>query len=222
MNYRRKDTREPSILMVPGIHNSGPRHWQSLWETDDPRISRAELGSWDQPHRNAWVTNLSHAIRSLAAPVILCAHSLGCLAVAWWAALEGQHSGNPVAGALLVAPPDCDRDDLDPKLADFAPAPRLALPFPALLVASQNDPYADIDHARQIARAWGANFHDAGELGHINADSGIGRWQEGRALLQRMTDVGRLTVLARQSFMTPGATGAERLGPALGRQVGAA
>lgn len=205
MSYRMHDTPEPSILMVPGIHNSGPRHWQSLWEAEDRRITRAELGNWDQPRRNAWVTNLSHAIRALTAPVVLCAHSLGCLAVAWWAALEGQRGGSPVTGALLVAPPDCDREDLDPKLADFAPTPRLALPFPALLVASRNDPYADIDHAWETARIWGANFHDAGDLGHINVESGIGRWREGRALLRRMTDVGRLTVLARNASLTHGA-----------------
>lgn len=202
MEERRHDTPEPSILMVPGLDNSGPHHWQSLWEADDPRIVRADLGMWDQPRRNVWVTNLDHAIRSLAAPVILCAHSLGCLAVAWWALLEGEQSGHRVAGALLVASPDCDRPDHHPGLADFAPTPRVALPFPALLVASRNDPYAELAHARQTARIWGATLHDAGELGHINAESGLGRWAEGRALLRRMTDVGRLTALARTSVFS--------------------
>ena len=202
MDYRRDDTPDPSILMVPGLCNSGPHHWQTLWEAEDPRIVRADLGMWDQPRRNVWVTNLGHAIRSLAAPVIICAHSLGCLAVAWWALMEGEQDEGRVAGALLVAPPDCDRADVDPRLADFAPMPRVALPFPALLVASRNDPYADIGHARQTARAWGATLHDAGELGHINADSGLGRWAEGRALLRRMADVGKLTVLARSSVFS--------------------
>lgn len=202
MEHHRHAAPEPSILMVPGLHNSGPHHWQSLWEADDSRIVRADLGMWDQPRRNVWVTNLGHAIRSLAAPVVVCAHSLGCLAVAWWALLEGEQDEQRVAGALLVAPPDCDRTDLDPKLADFAPTPRVALPFPALLVASRNDPYADISHARQTARIWGATFHDAGELGHINADSGLGRWSDGLALLRRMTDVGRLTALARTPLFT--------------------
>ncbi len=40
---------------------------------------------WNTPHRNAWVIKLDQAIRSAQAPVILAAHGLGCLAVAWWA-----------------------------------------------------------------------------------------------------------------------------------------
>lgn len=181
--------REPQILLVPGVDNSGPRHWQTIWEAEGPWFSRADLGMWHRPHRNAWVTKLGHSIRNLASPVILCAHSLGCLAVAWWAAFEGQSYGHPVAGALLVAPPDCDRSDVDPRLTDFGPAPTVALPFPALLVASRDDPYADIERARAMADAWGAVFHDAGSLGHINADSGLGSWAEGRALLRRVADL---------------------------------
>lgn len=189
---------EPSILMVPGIDNSGPSHWQSLWEAEDPRIVRAELGMWSQPRRNVWVTNLGQAIRQLTAPVVICAHSLGCLAVAWWAALEGQRHGDPVAAALLVAPPDCDRIDSCARLTDFAPTPQVQLPFPALVVASSNDHYADIDAAWRMAAIWGANFRDLGECGHINADSGIGRWPQGRALLARMVDIARLGQQSRK------------------------
>lgn len=193
---------EPTILMVPGIDNSGPGHWQSLWEAEDPRIVRAELGMWNRPRRNVWVTNLGHAIRQLTAPVVLCAHSLGCLAVAWWAALERQRSNHPVAAALLVAPPDCDWPDQDSRLADFAPSPEVQLPFPALLVASRNDPYADIDSAWRMAAQWGANFLDAGELGHINADSNLGRWPTGRALLARMVDIAKLSLPVGRSKFT--------------------
>ena len=47
-----------------------------------------ELGMWDQPHRNTWINQLNLAIRAADRPVILAAHSLGCLAVAWWAQPE--------------------------------------------------------------------------------------------------------------------------------------
>src|SRR3546814_13301348 len=33
-----------AILTVPGLENSGPAHWQSLWEDSDPACTRVEIG----------------------------------------------------------------------------------------------------------------------------------------------------------------------------------
>ena len=74
--------------IVPGLGGSGPTHWQSLWEAARDDTVRADLGLWDKPHRNSWVTKLDQAIRTAQAPVVLVGHSLGCLAIAWWAALS--------------------------------------------------------------------------------------------------------------------------------------
>ncbi|WP_066811623.1 RBBP9/YdeN family alpha/beta hydrolase [Sphingomonas asaccharolytica] len=176
----------PTILTVPGLGGSGPSHWQSLWETSRPDTHRIELGMWDQPHRNTWVTKIDQAVRQAKAPVILAAHSLGCLAVAWWAEMSPQPYGWPVAGALLVAPADPDRPDTAQELKGFAPTPRKALPFPSILVASTDDPWIDIGRARSMASFWGSHFVDAGAQGHLNAASGIGWWEEGRRLLDRV------------------------------------
>lgn len=180
----------PTILTVPGLHNSGPSHWQSLWERDNPQVIRADLGMWDRPHRNVWVTKLDQAIRAARAPVILAAHSLGCQAVAWWAELSGQPWGWPVAGALLVAPADVDRGDAPSELSGFAPSPRTLLPFPSILVSSSDDPWITHARARSLAAQWGSRFVDVGALGHINAASGVGDWSEGQALMERLVDAG--------------------------------
>jgi uncharacterized protein len=178
--------RRPLILTVPGLNNSGPAHWQSLWEASRDDCARAELGHWAAPRRNAWVTRLDQAIRTSEAPVILAAHSLGCLAVAWWAELAGQPWGWPVAGALLVAPPDVNGIEFCEELHCFAPSPRTMLPFPSILVASEDDPYCPIQRAFDLARDWGSHFVNIGPAGHINAASGVGWWQEGEELLERL------------------------------------
>ncbi|HEX8445296.1 MAG TPA: alpha/beta hydrolase [Sphingomonas sp.] len=183
------DGRTPTILTVPGLGGSGPSHWQTLWEQGRTDMIRADLGNWSSPRRNAWVTRLDQAIRAARAPVILAAHSLGCLTVAWWAALAGQTWGWPVAGALLVAPPDVDRADVRDELRDFGPSPRFMLPFPSILVASSDDPYVCSQRAFDMARDWGSHFVDAGPLGHLNAASGIGWWSEGQELLGRLIGV---------------------------------
>lgn len=180
--------RPPTVLTVPGLGNSGPAHWQTLWGQGRLDTHRVDLGMWDTPHRNAWVTKLDQAISSAQAPVILVGHSLGCQAIAWWASLSPQPYGWPVAGALLVAPADVDREGAPAELNTFAPAPRIPLPFPSILVASTDDPWVSIERAHSLAADWGSYFVDAGAQGHLNAASGLGWWPEGQALLDRVIE----------------------------------
>ncbi|MDE1997261.1 MAG: serine hydrolase family protein, partial [Rhizobiaceae bacterium] len=117
--------------------------------------------------------------RSTAAPILL-AHSLACQFVAHWAA------GATVAirGAFLVSPPDPSGSIYMTEAPSFVDPPRLRLPFPSLVIASTNDPFGSFDHAAECTRAWGSELIAAGALGHINADSGLGAWPEGRALFE--------------------------------------
>ena len=187
-------SKDPVILTVPGLGNSGSGHWQTAWEASLPGCRRVELGLWEDPHRNTWVNKLNRAIQRAEGPVILAAHSLGCMAVAWWAEYEqpgsargsGPAERGKVIGALLVAPPDVEDRPLDRRLTRFAPVPPSALPFPSILVASRNDPYLTLPQARRLARGWGSRLADAGEAGHINAQSGLGDWAFGRLLLNTL------------------------------------
>lgn len=176
-------TPQPAMLIIPGIDNSGPSHWQSLWEEQRSDAYRVDMESWTRPHRNSWITRLNLAVTNAERPLILVAHSLGCHAVAWWAALAEADVTHKVIGALLVAPPEVDAFPADHRLASFGPTPKAILPFRSILVASRNDPYVQFDRARALAGFWGSSFVDGGYLGHINADAHLGAWEEGERLL---------------------------------------
>ena len=64
--------------------------------------------------------------------------------------------------------------------------PRERLPFRAIVVASSDDVYVSMERAREYAAAWGARLVDAGPVGHINADSKLGRWTFGEQLLDEL------------------------------------
>ena len=89
-----------------------------------------------------------------------------------------------IRGALLVAPGDVERPDLREQVPGWAPIVRQRLPFAATLVGSRNDPFCSHERAHSLAASWGAHWVDLGAAGHINADSGLGDWPEGHALLQ--------------------------------------
>jgi len=167
----------PRVLILPGWLNSGPDHWQSRWQAlyGDQRV---EQHDWDTPRRGDWMARLEEVLLQDPRPALLVAHSLGCILTAAWAAHSRNTAG--VLGALLVAPGDTENPDLGPALPSWAPIVRQPLPFPSILVGSRNDPYCAFDKAQALAAAWGSRFVDLGERGHINAESGLGDWPEGR------------------------------------------
>lgn len=168
--------KDADILIIPGYTNSGPDHWQSRWEQKLSTARRVEQAEWSKPVRDAWVATTARAIDQAERPVVLVAHSLG-IPTAIHALAE---SGKAVAGAFFVAPPDVANPAIRPKhLMTFGPYPRDPLPFPSITVASRNDPFCKFEVAEDIAAAWGSLFIDAGESGHLNAESGHGPWPEG-------------------------------------------
>ena len=167
------------VLILPGWLNSGPQHWQSLWERDHSEFRRVQQKDWDTPLREDWVARLDDAVLHSAAPPVLVAHSLGCTTVAHWA----EKHTRAVHAALLVAPTDLSRPEVPDELHSFRPIPTKKLPFPSILVASTSDPWLSVKRAREIAYAWGSRFESAGPAGHINADSGFGPWPMGEMLL---------------------------------------
>ncbi|WP_312519832.1 alpha/beta hydrolase [Massilia sp.] len=173
------------VLILPGLWNSGPRHWQSLWHERYPQWQRTPHRDWTSPHRDEWVSELDAAIAQCRGAPILVAHSLGCMLVAHWA-----RCGSPlkVAGAFLAAPSDVEASSFPFDPGSWAPVPMEALPFPSLVVGSANDPFAATGRTRAFADAWGSRLVEIGDVGHLNTESGHGEWPEGLQLLEQFCD----------------------------------
>lgn len=191
-NGTRMNTPTPpltTVLVLPGWQNSGPAHWQSRWEALQSapfEFVRVQQSDWMRPLRGDWMIQLEEAVLAAPGPVLLAAHSMGCMLTAAWAG----HSQNThrVAGALLVAPGDPERQELRAVLKSWSPIVRKALPFKSILLGSENDPYCDLARAQGFAQSWGSQFMNYGVRGHINAESGLGDWPDGLTLLQRLCD----------------------------------
>ena len=167
------------IIILPGIGGSGELHWQTRWEKTNPRYRRFQPADWNRPDLKDWISALHRAVGAAPKPPLLVAHSLACLLVAHW-----QHlSAAPVAGAFLVAVPNPQSQAFPVEAASFADPPLSKFRFPSLIIASANDPYGTIEHARGRANQWGSGIVEVGELGHVNEASGLEDWPQGKALL---------------------------------------
>lgn len=163
-------------LIVPGLRNSGPTHWQTWFESQLPATRRVEQADWERPCLTDWARRVRDEIDAAGEPVWIVAHSFGCLA-AVTAAFTRPES---ILGALLVAPADPDRFRIAHGLLEEK------LRLPSLLIASDNDPWVGIPTARHWAGQWGSDFVDIGSAGHINVESGHGPWPRGLDFFQQL------------------------------------
>ncbi len=189
------------VLMVPGMWNSGPENWQTLWQAEHIEYRRVMQRDWDHPVCKEWVRTLDEYVSAASDEddidgVVLVAHSLGCATVAHWAKRYANRIGSEriddrrkpamVLGALLVAPSDVEAPSYPSDATGFQPMPLCPFPFRSTVVASANDPYVTMERAEAFAKAWGSKFVSIGEAGHINADSGYGPWEAGKKYLQEL------------------------------------
>lgn len=176
-----------TVLFVPGLRDHVAEHWQTHAAAALPGSVTVEPLRLDGLSRAARVKALDDALQAIAGEVVLAAHSAGCLMVAAWALAPTR----AIKGALLVTPADVENPlpegypTFDALSANgWLPIPRSPLPFPALVVASRNDPLAGFAKVEELARCWGAGLHDAGEVGHLNPAAGFGPWPEAIPLIE--------------------------------------
>ncbi|MFI0399000.1 MAG: RBBP9/YdeN family alpha/beta hydrolase [Thiolinea sp.] len=170
-------------LILPGIYNSDAGHWQTRWEALFPNARRVQQRDWYHPVCTEWVATLEQAVQQQTQPVILIAHSMGCLTVAHWAAQTKLQ----IQGALLVSVPDPQGPNFPTDAKGYGQTPRQPLPFKSIVVCSTDDPYGSEANMKTCADAWGSEFVAIGDYGHINASSGLGDWQQGQALLANLS-----------------------------------
>lgn len=177
---------ETTVLILPGLGDSGPDHWQSHWERDDASCQRVNQTEWDSPMLSDWASCLDAAVIGATRPVVLVGHSSACALVAHWAVKAGPARHALVRGALMVGPSDPEGANYPSGPRGFAPIPLARLPFPTIVVASTDDPYVSAERARAYAAAWGSRYVELASAGHINVAAGFGPWPEGRALLDEL------------------------------------
>ena len=183
----------PTVLIVPGLRDAVEQHWQTLLAADlaargrrvrtVPPMGRTDLDC------AARVAAIEREAQAIDGPLILVAHSGGCVMVAHWA----RQRQRAVRGALLATPPDFERpmppgypsvDAL--RAGGWLPVPRERLPFPSIVAASRDDPLARYDRVATWAAGWGAELVDLGEVGHLNPASGYGAWPRAESFIDAL------------------------------------
>ncbi|MEV0033398.1 alpha/beta fold hydrolase [Nocardia sp. NPDC050793] len=185
------DTAEPTVVIVPGLRDHVPEHWQTLLAARLDKVRTVPPLERDGLSRSARVTALDAVLADIEGPVVLVAHSAGVMITVHWA----QQPTRPVQGALLATPPDFETPlpqgyPTPEELAagGWHPIPWRRLPFPSIVAASTTDPLASYRRVAGMAEAWGSRLADLGDVGHLNPASGYGYWPRAEELLRELID----------------------------------
>jgi uncharacterized protein len=183
----------PTVVIVPGLRDHVAQHWQTLLEANlraqNRLVAAVSPMGRDDLDCASRVDAIERAVAAADGPVIVVAHSAGCLMVAHWA----RRRPRAIVGALLAVPPDFetpmpegypDLDALD--AAGWLPVPREPLPFASIVAASRNDPLARYDRVVELARGWRSELVDFGNVGHLNPASGFGEWPAAAGLIESL------------------------------------
>lgn len=174
----------PHLLIIPGLGDSGTKHWQSYWLKKFSNSTKVIQDNWDEPQLNEWLERLDESIQQIKEPTILVAHSLAVSLVMHWVS---QNNNPNIIGALLVAPADVNSPEHTPDfLRHFSPIPIQTVPFPSIVIGTENDTYISLERAKELASYWGSDFVNIGQKGHINSDSDLEYWEEGQGFLQQL------------------------------------
>ena len=181
-----------TFLIVPGLRDHVEEHWQTLLARQLPKSVTVPPLEHDKLSRTSRVDALNNTLAGIQGPVVIIAHSAGCITTVHWASLHAQQAGR-IHAALLATPADVE----NPMPAGYptleqlqgngwTPIPCLPLPFKTMVAASGNDPLAKFARAEGLAAAWKASLVDLGEVGHLNPAGGYGPWDDVHALLQQL------------------------------------
>ncbi|MCP2279485.1 RBBP9/YdeN family alpha/beta hydrolase [Nocardia amikacinitolerans] len=186
------DTAEPTVVIVPGLRDHVPEHWQTLLAERLDNVRTVAPLERDRLSLAARVAALDSVLTDVEGPVVLVAHSAGVMIAVHWA----QRPTRPVHAALLATPPDLETPlpQGHPTLQELEaggwnPIPRRRLPFPSIVAASTTDPLASHRRVAGMAEAWGSRMVDLGDVGHLNPASGYGYWPRAEELLRELTAV---------------------------------
>jgi len=204
-----KDSRQSTILFVPGLRDHVEEHWQTILARKIPGSRTVPPLERDKLSRAVRVAALDQALAEIDGPVVLVAHSAGVMITAHWAKGHQGSTQRPIEAALLVTPADLESPlpagypTLD-QLRDngWLPIPRTPLPFPSVLAASLNDPLGDFARVAQLAMAWRSKLVNVGEVGHLNPAAGYGEWPQAEELLREMCGVEPLREFSRNRRTT--------------------
>jgi predicted alpha/beta hydrolase family esterase len=163
------------ILILHGWGGSDFPHWQSHLASEIAKdygtVSFPLLDNCHFPSKNRWVKQVKKILEEFNPNTVIC-HSLANTLWFWLC----QEDIVEVENLIMVSPPSLQTSEITIKTFFPCEIPQNIYAKKIELIVSDNDPWVNLEEAEQVAQTIGANYTLIQKAGHINADSGFGKW----------------------------------------------
>lgn len=165
------------VLILHGWGGSDAPHWQAELAANIAKnygtVSFPLLDNCHFPSKNRWVKQVKEIVDTFKPDTVVC-HSL---ANTLWFWLCEEEDMSTVERLFMVSPPSLTTQENTIKTFFPCPMPSQLYAKEVQMIVSDNDPWVKLDEAKKLATHYGATFRILQNAGHINADSGYGKWE---------------------------------------------
>ena len=163
-------------LILHGWGGSDAPHWQAELAAEIAKdygtVSFPLLDNCHFPSRNRWIKQVKAILEDFKPDTVVC-HSLANT-LWFWLCEEGEIQ--TVEPLFMVSPPSLNTEEKTIKTFFPCPMPESIYAKEVHMIVSDTDPWVKMDEAKSIAAQIGAAFTTIHDAGHINDDSGYGKW----------------------------------------------
>ena len=164
------------VLILHGWGGSDHPHWQSHLASEIAKdygtVSFPLLDNCHFPSKNRWVRQVKKILEEFQPTTVVC-HSLANTLWFWLC----QEDIETIENLIMVSPPSLNTTESTIKTFFPCKIPKNIHAKNIELIVSDNDPWVKLDEAKNLAQTINANYTVIENAGHINADSGYGKWE---------------------------------------------
>ena len=164
------------ILILHGWGGSDAPHWQAELASEIAKnygtVSFPLLDNCHFPSKNRWMKQVKALLEEFKPDTVVC-HSL---ANTLWFWLCQEEEMQTVERLFMVSPPSLATAESTIKTFFPCDLPQNIYAKEVQMIVSDTDPWVKMDEAKEIAVHYGIPLTVIKDAGHINADSGYGKW----------------------------------------------
>ena len=173
-------SRKDKVLILHGWGGSDAPHWQAELAAaiakDYGTVSFPLLDNCHFPSKNRWIKQLQEILEDFRPDTIVC-HSLANTLWFWLSQEQDFMQQIPEIKRLFMVSPPSLTTNVD-TIKTFFPCemPEKLYAKEVQMIVSDNDPYNQVEEAKIMAQRYDILLTVIKNAGHINADSGYGKW----------------------------------------------
>lgn len=164
-------------LILHGWGGSDYPHWQAHLAVEIAKnygmVCFPLIQHPHYPNRNRWMKQIRHILEEFKPDTVVC-HSL---ANNLWMWLCEEGKLQEINRLFMVSVPSLETKEKTIKTFFPCPLPKDIYAKKVHMLVSDDDPWVKLEEAEKIASYYDADFTVIHKAGHINADSGYGKWE---------------------------------------------